>query len=82
MRRASSARTMRGSAEASRLTSAVTKSGVAMPRLLIAALKSSCFEEKWRRIAAGVTSSSFAMSASVVAAKPRALKAVLAAPSS
>jgi hypothetical protein len=58
---------------------AVTKSGVAMPRLLIAARNSSCFELKCRRMAAGVTSSVLAMSASVVAAKPRALNAARAA---
>ena len=74
MRRASSASTTRGSAEASSASMAVMKSGVAMARLLIAAWKSSCFESKWRRIAAGVTSISAAISARVVAAKPRVLK--------
>lgn len=50
-----------------------------MARVLMAALKRACLESKWRRMAAGVTSSAPAMSARVVAAKPRALKAARAA---
>ena len=50
-----------------------------MSRALMAVVKSSCFEGKCRRIAAGVTRRPVAMSASVVAAKPRAAKASRAA---
>jgi hypothetical protein len=69
----------RGSTSGSSCASAVTSSGRAMARELMEALKSACLESKWRRMAAGVTPSALAMSARVVAAKPRALKAARAA---
>jgi hypothetical protein len=80
MRRAANWRsTSRGSDSESSCASAVMNCGTAMARVLMAALKSACLESKWRRMAAGVTPSVLAMSARVVAAKPRALKAARAA---
>lgn len=79
MRRAKWRRTDRGSASASRSARAAMNSGMTMARVLMAALKRSCLDAKCRRMAAGVTPRVPAMSASVVAANPRAVKAERAA---
>ncbi|MCU1350350.1 MAG: hypothetical protein JWO56_3380 [Acidobacteria bacterium] len=66
--------TMRGSVAGSIFAMAATKSGTRISRGRIASANSACFDSTCRSTAAGVTPSSFAMSASVVASKPFAAK--------
>ena len=77
--RANSRITVLGSAVPGVFASSAMSGGSTMARVLMAARKSASFDSKCLRIAAGVTPSCAAMSASVVAANPRPPKAFRAA---